>query len=145
MKLEKDEIELIPRHQIIFGEIIKWTTIASCLIAMIAPVIGLAFPENNILQPNRIFALIFAGNNKDVIWAEAGSGFPGGHFYLQNMFTGDGFAQFGVALGCSVALWALLPTIISYFKSKEYLCAFVSIFIALIIILAMTGLISVDA
>jgi len=127
--------------QVMFGDIVKWITIISCIIALAAPVFILAKPESNLMNPNHIFSLIFSGESTDAVWEKAASGFPGGHFYLQSFFTGDGFAQFGIALGCSVALWALIPTIIEYVKSKEYIYVFICIFISFLIILAMTGLV----
>src|SRR5690554_5893761 len=104
--------------QVMFGDIVKWITITSCIIALIAPVFILVKPANNLMNPNHIFSLIFSGEGSDAIWEKAASGFPGGHFYLQSFFTGDGFGQFGIALGCSVALWALIPSTIEYFRSK---------------------------
>lgn len=142
MEYEKQNTQTVPIHQRIYGGIVQWFTIVSAVIALIAPVFILAMPNRNVLAPNRVFSIIFNGQGKDVIWEQAASGFPGGHFYLGNIAAGDGFAQFGVVLGCSVVAWALIPTIVMYFRSKEYFYACVCLFIALLILFAMTGLIA---
>ena len=131
----------IPSYQTAYGNAVHWITILSCVIATIAPVFILAKPENNVLNPNRIFNSIFSGETPAQVWAAAGSGFPGGHFYLTNFCTGDGFAQFGVALGCSVTLWGLLPAILILLKKKDYLHTIVCTLAFLLIAFSMSGLI----
>lgn len=142
---EKTNTPIISVQQRIYGIIVHWVTIISAIIAMVAPVFILARPKNNFADPYKLFSAIFDGKNKDFIWQNAGAGFPGGHFYLKDMTMGDSIAQFGVAIGCSVALWALIPTIFLYIKSKDYVFAGICTFIALLIILAMTGILAVEA
>ena len=50
-----------------------------------------------------------------------------------------------VAADWRVALWALLPAIWKYLRARDFLYAGVSLFIALLILLAMTGLLAFDA
>jgi len=142
VKQEVNKTQFIPNNQLVFGLIVQWITIASAIIALIAPVLILLMPQNNVINPNHVFSLIFSGEGKDVLWQQTSKGFPGGYFYLQEHFYGDGFAQFGIVLGCSAAFWALIPSIIMYLKSRDYLYAGICIFIAFLIGLAMTGLIA---
>ena len=132
----------MPRAQLIYGEIVYWITIFASLICMVGPVISVANPDNNALNPYRLFNAIFEGKSADEIWNEVGGGFPGGHFYLKNMTTGDGFTQFGLALGCSVALWALLAAALMFFRSKNYIYVFLSLWVSILVFLSMIGAVS---
>jgi cytidylate kinase len=44
-----------------------------------------------------------------------------GHFWMGAPFTGDGFTQLGLALGCSVALWGLIAAAFLFLKQKVIL------------------------
>lgn len=127
------------RQQVVYGETTQWITILSACIGMISPALMLAWPEKNVISPNQVFASIWRGENLETIWSVSGGEFPGGHFYLRNFFSGDGFAQFGIVLGCSVALWALIPTAYFYIKDREFLYASLSFFVMLLIASAMLG------
>ena len=130
----------MPREQIVYGEIVYWITVVACIICTIGPLIAMINVENNILNPHYLFANIFEGKSAQAIWQEVGGGFPGGHFYLKNFTTGDGFTQFGLALGCSVALWALLASAIVYISQKIYLYFFLSLWVSLLVFVSMVGL-----
>ena len=142
---EEEAMALVSPQQKSFGLVVHWVTIMTTLIALAAPVFILWRPERNVADPYRVFSAVFAGKSKGDIWAAAGTEFPGGHFYLEGIFRGDALAQAGLAIGCSVALWALLPAIWKYFKARDYLYAGISLFIALLIALAMTGVLAFDA
>ena len=136
-----DERPQMPRAQIIYGEIVYWITIAAAIICMIGPVIAMSSVEKNVMNPYYLFSAIFAGKNSKTVWNEVGGGFPGGYFYLKNFTSGDGFTQFGLALGCSVALWGLLGAAAAYLTDKKYLYVFLSIWVGLLIFLAMVGIV----
>jgi len=104
------------------------------------------FPYKSILSPNLIFNAIFEGKNPAEIWEVAGISFQPGDFwrlFFDNLLTPDGFAIFGVTLGCSVALWALIPAVLQFAKKKEYFYVCVSLFVIALILLAMSGLINI--
>ncbi len=138
--MNAEERPKMPREQIIYGEIVYWVTIAAAIICMIGPVIAMSNTDNNVLNPHFLFAKIFEGKDAQTIWEEVGGGFPGGHFYLKKFTFGDGFTQFGLALGCSVALWALITVAISYFAERTYLYVFLSLWVALLVFVSMVGL-----
>ena len=128
-----------------YGVVAHWVSITSCLIALAAPVLVLLFPHNNMLNPNLIFGAIFEGKRPAEIWAAAGVPFETSGFwklFLENFFTPDGLAALGVALGCSVTLWALLPAVWQFAKKKEYFYVCVSLFVMCLIALAMSGFIN---
>ena len=132
----------MPRAQTTYGAIVYWITILSCIICMIGPVISVAYPENNVLNPYKLFNAIFEGKDAQTVWKEVGGEFPGGHFYLKNFSYGDGFTQFGLALGCSVALWALLVSAVAYGREKIYLYVILSIWVSALVALSMIGIVS---
>ena len=129
----------IPKAQTVYGAIVYWITIVSCLICMVGPVISVANPENNVLNPYMLFNAIFQGKDTQTVWQEVGGGFPGGHFYLKNLTYGDGFTQFGLALGCSVALWALIAVAFAYAREKVYLYVILALWVAGMVALSMIG------
>ena len=131
----------IPRVQTIYGAIVYWITILSCIICMIGPVISVASPDNNVLNPYKLFESIFQGNDAQTVWKEVGGEFPGGHFYLKNLTYGDGFTQFGLALGCSVALWALIACAFAYASDKTYIYVALSLWVAALVALSMVGIV----
>lgn len=135
------ETPKMPRAQIIYGSIVYWITILSCLICMVGPVISVASPDNNVLNPYKLFNAIFEGKDAQTVWQEVGGEFPGGHFYLKNLTYGDGFTQLGLALGCSVALWALIVVAVAYAREKIYLYAILSLWVAGLVALSMIGIV----
>jgi hypothetical protein len=136
---EKPRMQL---SQLVYGEIVYWGTILAAIICMIGPYISMKNAEHNVMNPFYLFAGIFAGKDTATIWQEVGGGFPGGHFYLDKFSYGDGFTQFGLALGCSVALWALIPAAFCYLKEKNPTYAILSLWVALLIFLSMVGIVS---
>lgn len=137
------ELPSVPRVQILFGEIVYWITIVSAIICMVGPLVAMLAPENNVVNPYFLFAAIFAGKTAPEVWAQASGGFPGGHFYWHHLTTGDGFTQFGLALGCSVALWALLAAAFAYVKERSPLYTMLSLWVALLVVLSAVGIIEV--
>jgi hypothetical protein len=138
-------ISEIDKSQLYYGKVIHWVTIFSCLITLIAPVLILLFPHRNLLNPSLIFNAIFEGKNPAGIWESAGVPFKSGDFwklFLTSLFTPDGFATLGIALGCSVTLWALIPAVWQFTRKKEYFYVFVSLFVIALIALAMSGLVN---
>ena len=135
----------IEKSQLYYGKVVHWITFVSCLISLISPVFILLFPGKNYLNEALLFDAIFKGKNPSEIWKAAGVPFQSGDFrklFIKNFFTPDGLAAFGVALGCSVTLWALIPAVWQFAKKKEYFYVCVSIFIMALIALAMSGVVN---
>ena len=134
----------MPDAQIIYGEVMYWLCIIAAAICTIGPVISLWFVDNNVLNPHFVLAALWEGKSAEDIWNTAGGGFPGGHFFLQNITKGDGLTQFGVALGSIAALPALFMAGIAYLKEKprNYLYAALSLWVMLLIAFAAAGIIA---
>ena len=138
--MSAQETPKIPRVQNVYGGIVYWVTIFACLICMVGPVISVASPDNNVLNPYKLFTAIFEGKDAQTVWQEVGGEFPGGHFYLKNLTYGDGFTQFGLALGCSVALWALIAAAVAYARDKIYLYVILALWVAGMVTVSMIGI-----
>jgi uncharacterized membrane protein len=135
----------IDKSQLYYGRTVYWITIASCLVSLLAMVLILVFPGGNMLDTIAAFDAVFSGKKPAEIWNAAGVPFKYGDFwklFIKGLFTPDGLATFGIALGCSVTLWALIPTVWQFAKKKEYFYVFVSAFIMALIFLAMSGLVN---
>ena len=140
--MEKPEID---KSQFYYGTVVHWVTIVSCLLTLVTPFFILWFPDKNLLNPALIFGAIFSGENPAGIWAAAGVPFNYGDFwkfFITNFFSPDGIATFGLALGCSVTLWALIPALWQFLKKKEYYYVCVALFVMALIALAMSGLVN---
>lgn len=126
-----------------YAEVIYWLSIISALICTIGPFIAIAYANNNYLDPHYLFYAIWKGQTPQQIW-ELGGGFPGAHFWLDHFGKGDALIQFGIVIGCVSAAPALIAAGLAYLrqKPKERFWALISWVNALIIILAMLGLIT---
>ena len=59
---------------------------------------------------------------------------------MTNMSASDSWAQIAISLGCSVGLWALLPTVvIQYFKEKNFVWATLGLLFIALIVLSILG------
>jgi hypothetical protein len=132
----------IPVPQIVYGRCIYWLCITAAVICTIGPVIAVAFPDKNLMNPHYLFPAIWEGKSPEMIWQEVGKGFPGGYFWLHNLNTGDGFTQFGIVLSCSCASVALIATAITFLRQKPrpYRWVLLSFGIALLIVLSALGI-----
>ncbi len=131
-----------PRPQLVYGRCIYWLSIAAAMICAIGPVIAIVFQDSNLMNPHYLFSAIWAGKTANVVWEEVGGGFPGGHFWLHNLTSGDGLIQFGLVLGCSCACVGLIATAAAYLREKPrvYGWALLSIWVAALIILSAVGI-----
>lgn len=134
----------MPRAQIIYGEVIYWLCIIAAAICTVGPIISLWLVDNNVLNPHYVFAALWEGKSAEAIWNTAGNGFPGGHFFLQHITTGDGFTQFGVALGSIAALPALFMAGLAYLKEKprNNLYAILSLWVMILIGFSAVGILA---
>ena len=128
--------------QRVYGEVAYWFSIVAALICTIAPIVTVAFPGRNVVDPHFLFSAIWAGQGPEAIWGGAAGGLPGSHFWLRNLSSGDGMIQFGLELGCCSAGIALLATAIAYLKRKprSWGWAAASLTIAILVTLAALGI-----
>ena len=131
----------VPRAQNVYGRLVYWLSIAAAVICTIGSVVTVAFPNNNLMDPHSLFSTIWEGNDPEAVWQEVGEGFPGGHFWINNLTTGDGFTQLGLEIGCFCSALGLIGAAIAYLwgKHRAYGWALISLAIASIIILSALG------
>lgn len=134
----KETKQLSP--QLIYGVCTYWLSIVAAIICTIGPVIVMAFPYRG-MNPYYLFNSIWRGDTAEAVWQGAG-GFPGGHFWLSSLTTGDGFIQFGLELGSFCACVGLIGASIRYFQGKPraYGWALLSFVVALLIIFSALGM-----
>ena len=141
MKGNRNQVQL-PLSYRVYGVIIYWISIIAALICTLAPIVAIAFPNRNLLNPEFLFSTIWQGEKPEAVWQTVGGGFPGGHFWIHNLTYGDGIIQFGLVLGCSCAGIALLGTAISYImeKPRSYGWAVVTFLVATMVFLSAVGI-----
>ncbi len=140
MKSTKDPMPASPQQ--VYGAIVYWLSIGAALICAIAPVVTLAFPDRNVVDPHSLFSAIWAGERPEAIWAAASGGPPGSHFWLRSLGSGDAMIQAGFELGCCSAGVALLATTLSYLGRghRSWGWAAASLAIAVFVALAALGI-----
>ncbi len=139
--MEKDRTG-ISRAEKAYGAVVYWITLSAALICIVGPLAAMAFPGRNVLNPGLVFEGIWEGRTADEVWLYAGRGFPGGHFYLDSLFTGDGFTYFGIVLGATAGLWGLLAAAAGFVREKAYGYAGACVFVSAVIVFAMAGVVS---
>jgi hypothetical protein len=146
-KLEEGALAggLSPSHAV-YAQTVHLITIISAIVSLFVPILIMAFPEADLLNPNRIFAAIFSGAKPGEIWAlSKAGGFPGAHFFLRFPRAPDAWAMFGINLGCSVGLWGLIPAVVIQIKhEKNYFEAFMGIILGLLLLLSMLGVLALE-
>ena len=136
----------VPLSQLVFGELVYWLCVVAAIVCMIGPIIAMLSVDGNVMNPHYLFASIFKGNTADAVWEEVVGEFPGGHFWLDNIATGDGFTQLGLVIGCGCALPALMATAMVYlFKKKErsYIWVLFSLGITALVTISILGIVNV--
>lgn len=131
--------------QLVFGESVYWLCVVAAIVCMIGPIIAMLSVDGNVMNPHYLFASIFKGNTANAVWEEVAGEFPGGHFWLDNIATGDGFTQLGLVIGCGCALPALMATTMVYlFKRKErsYIWVLFSFGTAALITISLLGIVN---
>lgn len=137
----------IPQSHIVYSNIVHWITIVSSVASLFVPVFILFKSSRNMLNPNLILGAIFSGASISEIWGMSQIGiFSGAHSYFSYPGFADSWALFFINLGCSVALWAIIPAIIlQIFKEKDYFTAFLGTIFAVLVLFSMTGLLNFAA
>jgi hypothetical protein len=133
----------IPASEWTYASIIHWITLAVSIAALFMPIFVLVNPSNNMLNPNTIFGAIFSGASSAEIWSMTSTGgFPGAHFYLQNITKTDSWAMLIVNIGCAVGLFAAVPTLlIHFFKEKKIVDGCLSGALATLMLFAVLGIV----
>jgi hypothetical protein len=138
------EAPKIPDPQIVYGTVIFWLCILAALISVVGPVLAIAYPDDNFLNPNVLLPTLWEGSSHEAVWQQAGGGFPGGHFWLNYLNKWDGVTQLGLVIGCSGAFLALLAASIAFLRERprSYGWALVSLLVSLMVLSSAAGLLT---
>lgn len=145
--MDKKRDLIIPASNVIYADIMHWVTIIVAIASLLIPVFVIAMPQNSMLNPNLIFAEIFSGASPAEIWELTETGnYPGAHFYFDYSNMIDSYAMLAINIGCSVGVWALIPTVIyQVYKEKDWFSAITRFALLMLIILSMLGILSIPA
>jgi hypothetical protein len=124
---------------LIYGEIVYWGTILGSIIAIVASTIAV-MGASNVIEPSYVFSAIWEGKDTTTIWKGAIGALPKGHWYLTNLFTGDGLTMLGVGLGVFAVIPGLFLSAISLAIKKQYLFGLLGIIAGVISLVAFLGL-----
>ena len=139
-----DNRPVMPVAQIVYGEIVYWLCVAAAIICTVGPLYAMSNVDNNVLNPHYLFGAIWEGVAAPGVWSLSGGAVKGGHFWMGNFLKGDGFTQFGLVLGGSVALPALVGAAIAYVgqKPRQLLWFFLALWVAFMISISCSGVVS---
>lgn len=126
---------------IVYGEIIYWGTVAGSVIAIIGATIATVFTKN-VIEPAYLFSQIWEGKSPATIWEGAVGAAPKGHWYLANLFTGDGLAMAGLAFGVFAVTPGLFLSGFVLLKKKDMVYGGLAVIAGLISLVACLGLIA---
>ena len=99
----------IAKSGVVYGDIIYWGAIAGAVLALIGSILTFTTTQNYI-DPNYLLSSILEGKSVEAIWqgAEGIGQRPDGHWYLDQLMTGNGLTMAGMALGVFSVIPGLL-------------------------------------
>jgi len=128
--------------QRVFAAVSLGVTLAACLAALAAPALLLWFPGADRPDHPAMFGALFQKEPPARVWRAGGVDFADRGFWgliRDQGFGPDGLALAAIALGCSVTLWALLPTAWVYWRRRDFKYAALALALAGLTALAMSG------
>lgn len=131
-----------PLSGLVYGEIVYWGTLIGSFIAIIGAVVTFV-TKKNYVDPAYMLTSIWQGKSVEEIWSGATGALPNGHWYIHHLFTGNGLAEFGLAIGVFTITPACFGAAICLFKEKEYVFGTMATIAGIITTLSMFGVLSV--
>jgi len=132
---QKDDKPVVPRAGIFYGDTIYWATIAGAVVTLIGQVLSFVSTRNHI-STESLMSSLWKGRKTEELWAEVG-GAPNGHWYLEQVTTGDGLTMLGLAIGVFSVTPAILGASFVLLREKRFLFAGLAIVAAAISVYAM--------
>ncbi len=139
--MDEDSKPIPPVAGIIYGEIVYWGTVLGSIVSIVGATLAVIV-QANVIEPSYVFSAIWEGKDTAAIWEGSVGQLPKGHWYLSQLFTGDGSAMFGLALGVFSVIPALFASAIPLLKKKDYLFGSLAVLSGVISVAAFLGLIS---
>ncbi len=134
-----------PLYNRIYGQVVYWITLSTCVICLIGIIISVLRPEDTALNPYFTFAMIFEGVSGPEIWKILHGSIPSIHsLWWNELFTGDGLIIFGLTLGTTVVIWGLIPTIYAFARNGVWGYAVLSLIIIGMILFSASGIMKLE-
>ncbi len=83
---------------LVFGEVIYWMTLLGSVLAMVGLVLTYATGASG-TDPTAMLSGVWSGQSVAEIWRSASNSQPQGHWYFEQLGTGQGLTAAGIALG----------------------------------------------
>ncbi len=131
-----------PLSGLVYGEIVYWGTLIGSFVSIIGAVISFV-TKRNFVDPGYMLTAIWQGKSVEEIWTGATGALPHGHWYIHNLFTGNGLAEFGLAIGVFTITPACFCAAFFLFKEKEPIFGAMAAIAGFITVLSMFGVFSV--
>ena len=134
----EDDRPVVPFAGVVYGDIIYWGTIAGTIITIIGGMV-MFMTKNNFISPSYLISAVWEGKNVDQIWQGAVGSTPNGHWYLSEIFTGNGLTMLGMAMGVFSVTPAIVGAAVILFREKQRLFGSLALIAAAFTVLAMLG------
>ncbi len=135
----KDDSLKPPLAGVIYGEIVYWGLLISCVVVIVGSV--LSFLGNSYVPVSYWLSTIWKGESVAEIWKGAVGALPNGHWYLDHLSKGDALTAFGISLGVFPVIPGLLLCGLTLLKEKEILYGLLAIGCGIIVIIGLLGLV----
>lgn len=126
------------RAGIIYGETVYWGTIVAALLALTGSLITFV-GDQNLMSPTYLLAALWEGQDVATVWGQTTGGIPDGHWYLNEIATGNGLTMAGIALGVFTVIPAILAAGNVLWRQKQRVSAAMAFVAAAVTTLAMSG------
>lgn len=135
---QTDDAPVVPIAGVVYGDMIYWGTILASVLTLLGEIISFV-TRNNYMSPTYLLSSIWQGKSVDQIWQDGAGGMPAGHWYLDQLATGDGLTTAGLALGVFTVIPAIAGSALVLAKQGQWLYALLAVIAGAITTLALLG------
>lgn len=129
---------VVPVAGVVYGDMIYWGTIAASMLTLLGQIISFV-TSKNFMSPSYLLSSIWQGKSVDEIWKDGAAGLPEGHWYLNELATGDGLTTAGLALGVFTVIPAIAASALVLLRQRQHLYAGLATVAGIITTLALLG------
>lgn len=130
---------VVPVAGVVYGDMIYWGTIAASILTLIGEVMSFITTQN-FMSPTYLLSSIWQGKSVEDIWTNgAAAAMPEGHWYLNQLATGDGLTTAGLALGVFTVIPAIVGSAVMLVRQRQFLYAGLALVAGVITSLALLG------
>jgi hypothetical protein len=123
----------------VYGDIVYWGTVAAAIVALLGQVVTFV-TRAHYMDPGYILSAIWQSQSVEQIWQGATGSLPQGHWYLDQLLTGNGLGEAGLALGVFIVIPAMLASSYILYRQRSVFFGTLAAVAAVITIASMVGL-----